>query len=125
MGFLSGRVTFARYRLDGPSPGIFGPEHLKKLSAHVAGKQRLAPADGIEVGWTAGDHILDTRFELAKNIINESLLFCLRVDSQKVPGELQRAYYQIELEALVGARSDAKPTPRQKKEAKEAALARL
>jgi hypothetical protein len=125
MGFLSGRVTFTRFRVAPPGPGIFGPEHLKSLSAHAAGKQRIASADGIEIGWAAGDHILDTRFDLAKNIINESLVFALRVDSQKIPSDLQRAYFQIELEALLGANSDAKPSPRQKKEAKEAALARL
>ena len=125
MGFLSGRVTFSRFRVAPPSPGIFGPDHLKALSAHAAGKQRIASADGIEIGWAAGDHILDTRFDLEKNIVNESLLFALRVDTQKIPSDLQRAYFQIELEALVGSNPEAKPSPRQKKEAKEAALARL
>jgi hypothetical protein len=125
MGFLSGRVTFSRFRVVPPGPGIFGPDHLKALSAHASGKQRIASADGIEIGWAAGDHILDTRFDLAKNIINESLLFAMRVDTQKIPADLQRAYFQIELEALVDPDPEAKPSPRQKKEAKEAALARL
>src|SRR5262245_16579364 len=125
MAFLSGRVTFARYRVKAPGPGLFGPEHLKKLSVHAAGKQRMASADGIEIGWAAGDHILDTRFDLAKNIINESLLFALRVDSQKVPIDLQRAYYQIELEAFLGSDPTVKPSPRHKKAAKEAARTRL
>ncbi|HLW64226.1 MAG TPA: hypothetical protein VKS79_02830 [Gemmataceae bacterium] len=125
MGFLSGRVTFSRLRVAPPGPGIFGPDHLKALSAHAAGKQRIAAADGIEVGWAAGDHILDTRFDLAKNIINDALLFAMRVDTQKLPADLQRAYFQIELEALVGSDPEAKPSSRQKKEAKEAAMARL
>jgi hypothetical protein len=125
MGFLSGRVTFTRFRVAPPGPGIFGPDHLKGLSAHAAGKKRIVAADGIEIGWAAGDHILDTRFDLAKNIFNEALLFAMRVDTQKVPADLLRAYFQIELEALVGSNAEAKPSPRQKKEAKEAALARL
>jgi hypothetical protein len=125
MAFLSGRVTFARFHVNGPAPGIFGPDHLQQLARHAAGKQRLAAADGIEVGWTAGDHVLDTRFDLAKNIVNESLHFCLRVDSQKVPSDIKRAYYQIELEARSGGSSSGKPSGRQKKEAKEAAMARI
>src|SRR5580700_3135791 len=69
MGFFSGRVACSRYRVTGRSPRQFGPEHLERLAAHAIGKQRVASADGVEVGWVAGDHILDTRFDLAKNIV--------------------------------------------------------
>ena len=86
MGFFSGRATFARYRVRGAAPGLFGPEHLERLSAHAIGKQRIASADGVEIGWTAGDHILDTRFDLAKNVVNEALHFALRSRSAKNPG---------------------------------------
>jgi len=103
MGFFSGRVTFARYRVEGRRPRQFGPEHLDRLADHAIGRQRLASADGVEVGWTAGDHILDTRFELAKNVVNDALHFALRIDAQKVPADLLRAYYQTELEALAAA----------------------
>ena len=58
MGFFSGRVTFARFRVNGPAPGMFGEEHLERLRAHTIGKQRLATADGVEVGWSGGEHIL-------------------------------------------------------------------
>jgi len=125
MGFLSGRVTFTRYRIDGPSPGIFGPEHLSELKKRSAGRERLASADGVEVGWTAGDHILDTSFELEKNIVNEALQFCLRVDSLKIPSDLLQAYYQIELKGRTRSKGDSKPNVRQKREAKAAALERL
>src|SRR5260370_26311992 len=100
MGCFSGRVTFGRYRGAGPSPGLFKPDNLDKLAAHAIGKQRVAAADGVEVGWTAGDHILDTRFDLAKNIVNDTLHFAIRIDQQKIPGDLLRAYAQVELEGL-------------------------
>src|SRR5580704_14411241 len=125
MGFLSGRVTFARYRVDGPSPGIFGPEHLSELKKRAAGRERLASADGTEIGWTAGDHILDTTFELEKNVINETLQFCLRIDSLKIPSDLLRAYYQIELHGRTASNPSGKPSFKQKREAKAAALERL
>src|SRR5713101_8104132 len=125
MGFLSGRVTFARYKIAGPPPGMFGPEHLKRLSAHASGRSRIASADGVEVGWTAGDHILDTRFNLEKNVVNESLHATMRVDAEKIPADMLRAYYQIELEGRTSNNPSGKPSGRQKKEAKDAALAKL
>ena len=45
-------------------------------------------------------HILDTDFDLEKNVVNDALHFCLRVDTQKVPADLLRAYTQVELEGL-------------------------
>src|SRR5215831_5176191 len=100
MGFFSGRVTFQRYRVTGKAARHFGPEHLERLTAHAIGKQRLAAADGVEAGWTAGDHILDTRFDLAKNIVNDTLHFALRIDQQKIPAELLRAYTMVELDGM-------------------------
>jgi hypothetical protein len=125
MGFFSGRLTFARYRVNGPSPGIFGAEHLERLEGHAIGSQRVASPDGVEVGWTAGDHILDTRFDLAKNVVNETLHFCLRVDQQKVPGDLLRAYTAVELQAAAEKNPSGRPSARQRREARDLARERL
>jgi hypothetical protein len=125
MGFFSGRVTFARFRVRGRSPRSFGPEHLDKLAAHAIGKQRRASADGVEAGWTAGDHILDTRFDLAKNVVNDTLHFALRVDQQKIPADLLRAYTQVELEGLAAANPSGLPSNRQRREARATARERL
>src|SRR5579872_370244 len=125
MGFFSGRVTFARYRVNGKSPGSFGPQHLERLQAHAIGKQRVASSDGVEAGWTAGDHILDTTFDLAKNIVNDTLHFCLRLDTQKVPSDLLRAYTLVELAGLAAANPSGIPSGRQKREARQTARERL
>ena len=125
MGFFSGRVTFARYRVNGPSPGMFGEEHLERLLNHAIGKQRVANADGVEIGWTGGDHILDTSFDLEKNVVNDTLHFCLRVDTLKIPSDLLRAYAQVELKALAAGNPSGIPSARQKKEAREMARERL
>src|SRR5262249_43969816 len=63
MGFFSGRATFLRFKVNGTAPRVFGEEHLDRLADRQAGRQRIASADGVEVGWTAGDHVLDTDFE--------------------------------------------------------------
>src|SRR5580698_6666611 len=125
MGFFSGRVSFLRFKVNKRAPRIFGEEHLESLSAHQAGRKRIASADGIETGWTAGDHILDTEFELAKNIINDTLTFDLRVDVDKIPSDLLRAYYAVELKALTKKNPSGLPSTKQKREAKEIARDRL
>jgi hypothetical protein len=125
MGFFSGRVTFLRFKVQGPNPRLFDDEFLARLEANAAGKQRIAAADGIECGWAAGDHVLDTDFGLAKNIINETLHFDLRVDTEKLPTDLLRAYYAVELKALSKDNPSGLPSARQKREAKELARDRL
>ena len=125
MAFFSGRVSYLRFKVEGASPGMFDEEYLKRLAAHRIGKQRVASADGVEVGWIAGDHILDTRFELEKNIVNDTLQFALRVDSNKLPSELLRAYAAMELEALAGKNPSGRPSARQKREARETARNRI
>src|SRR5439155_8094478 len=75
--------------------------------------------------WIAGDHILDTRFELAKNVINDTLHFALRVDTPKIPADLLRAYTQVELEGLAAGNPSRFPSARQKREARMTAKERL
>jgi hypothetical protein len=125
MGFFSGRLTITRFKVSGRGPRTFGPEHLEKLTAQAVDKQRLASADGTVAGWIAADHILDTRFDLAKNVVSDSLHFALRIDTQVVPGDLLRAYTQIELEGLATGNPSGHPSARQKREARLLAKERL
>src|SRR5258708_22652427 len=125
MGFFSGRVTFGRFRVGGRRFKMFGPEHLDKLAAHAIGKSRVASGDGVDVGWTAGDHILDTRFDLAKNIVNDTLQFAIRIDQQKIPADLLRAYTQVELEGMAASNPSGIASARQKREARVNAKDRL
>lgn len=125
MGFLSGRVSFLRFKASGPAPRPFDETHLGKLDDRAAGRKRIASADGSEIGWTAGDHILDTGFVEEKNIINDTLQFGLRIDSDKWPKDLERAYYMTELTALARKNPSGLPSARDKREAKEAARDRM
>jgi len=125
MGFFAGRVTCVRFRVSGAPVRTFGEPHLEKLAAHMIGRQRIASGDGSSVGWLAGDHILDTKFDLAKNIVNDALHFALRTDEQKVPADLLRAYTQIELEGLAAQNPSGIPSSRQKRQARLVARERL
>lgn len=125
MAFFTGRVTFLRFRVDGPSPGSFSADHTDRLREFAAGRSRLASADGIEVGWAAGEHILDTDFSLLKNVINDTLSFDLRIDTEKLPTDLFKAYFAIELKAIAAGNPSGMPSMKQKREAKESARDRL
>ncbi|MBX9580270.1 MAG: hypothetical protein K2X87_08170 [Gemmataceae bacterium] len=125
MGFFSGRASFLRFKVNGPAPRLFTEEHLDRLADRRAGRQRIASADGVETGWTAGDHVLDTDFDLAKNIINDCLHFELRVDVDKLPSDLLRAYTAVELKALSKNNPSGFASGKQRREAKEIARERL
>jgi hypothetical protein len=125
MGFFTGRATFLRFKVNGPAPRLFDDEQIDRLKDRMAGRQRIASADGVETGWTAGDHVLDTDFHLEKNIINDALTFDLRVDTDKLPSDLLRAYYAVELKALSKNNPSGFASARQKREAKEIARDRL
>jgi hypothetical protein len=125
MGFIAGRATFLRFKVNGPNPRLFSDDHLQRLKNHRAGRQRIASADGVEAGWTAGEHVLDTDFHLAKNVVNDALHFDLRIDIDKLPADLLRAYTTIELRALSAKNPSGFPSARQKREAREIARERL
>ncbi len=125
MGFLNGRVTFVRYRVSGESPLPFGEDHLEAVELHTIGKHGAAdPTDGNSVGWSGGDHVLDLTFGLEKNIINDALHLAIRVDTDKIPSDLLKAYTKIETDARAQLNPSGFATKAQKQEAKEAARIR-
>jgi hypothetical protein len=125
MGFLNGRVTYVRYRVSGPSPLPFCEEILEQAQHHAIGRHGAAdPTDGVSAGWVGGDHVLDLTFHLAKNIINDALHLAIRIDTDKVPGSLLRAYTKIETDARAQLNPSGFPTKAQRQEAKEAARIR-
>ncbi len=125
MGFLNGRVTFVRYRVSGDGPLPFGEEHLEAVQRHAIGKNGPAEsADGVAAGWAAGDHVLDVNFGLEKNVLEDALHLALRIDTDKVPSDLLKAYTRIELDARAQLNPSGHPTKAQRQEAKEAALVR-
>jgi len=125
VGFLTGRVTCMRFRVSGRPPRTFSTEDLSRLADNAIGRQRAASSDGSQAGWIAGDHILDATFELAKNVVNDALHVSMRVDEQKMPSDLLRAYYQVELQALTASNPSGHPSGKQKRQAREYAKDRL
>jgi hypothetical protein len=125
MAFLNGRAQFVRYKVKGRAHKTFDTDHLERLSSKAIGTARVISSDGVDVGWTAGDHLLDVRFDLEKNVINDALHFAFRIDQMKIPGDLLRAYTQVELEGAAAGNPSGRLSASQKREARQAARERL
>jgi hypothetical protein len=125
MGFLNGRVTYVRYRVGGEGPLPFDTDVLERVEAHAVGKHGMGDAqDGITFGWSGGDHVLDVSFSPEKNLLNDALHLAIRIDTDKIPGDLLRAYTRIETDARAQLNPTGFANKAQKQEAKEAAIAR-
>jgi hypothetical protein len=125
MGFLNGRVTFTRYRVSGQSPLPFAEDTLELVRRHSIGRHGSTEStDGVSTGWSGGDHVLDLNFDLVKNVASDALHMAIRIDTDKIPGSLLRAYTQIETDALAQLNESGRPTKAQRLQAKEAAQIR-
>src|SRR5437764_8324483 len=115
MGFLNGRITYVRYRVGGTSPLPSGEETLEQAQLHAIGRHGAGdPADGVAVGWSGGDHVLDVTLEPGKNLINDAFHLAIRVDTDKIPGPLLRAYTRIETDARAALNPSGHPTKAQR-----------
>ncbi|MDB5339090.1 MAG: hypothetical protein JWN70_4709 [Planctomycetaceae bacterium] len=118
MGFLSGRITCERFRITSEGPRQFAPEHLDILIKHAIGQ--LEPTgDGTQVGFLAGEHLFDTDFQWDKAMIDDTLHCAVRIDTNKIPSPLKKAWLQMELAVLAAENPNGRPTKTQKQEAKE------
>src|SRR5262249_53545760 len=125
MGFLSGRVTFTRYRVGGASPLPVGEDILELGRQHMIGQHGSAgTGDGISTGWAGGDPGLGLTDDRGQNGPTDARHPALRIDADRIPGRRLRAYTQMEIEARAQTNSSGFATKAQREEAKEAAKAR-
>ena len=124
MGFLSGSVTFQRYRVTADPTDSFGESHLATLKKHVIGKSSTNIYEEPAIGFSGGAHLLDTDFNFEKNIIGEAMHFGIRIDSCQIPSPIKRAWMHQELASALTDNPGGKVSKAQRTEAKEAVEAR-
>jgi len=124
MGFFAGRVSFERFRIEGKRIRNFGPEYLETLERFSIGQVDHLSPDEPQVGFLAGDHVLDLSFRTEKNILEDVLHCGVRLDTHKVPAALRKAWLQMELTALGADNPSGRTSKAQRQEAKEAVEAR-
>ena len=124
MGFASGSVSFRRFAVVGKSPKALDQGLLDKLAEHALKEGEFGVPGEEEYGWSGGRHVFDAQFSFEHNVFADCLHFALRIDTNKVPTELKKAYQLMEEEAVAagnpsgfiskGQKKDVKDTVRQK-----------
>jgi hypothetical protein len=125
MGFPSGSVSFRRFAVVGKGPSAPDQALLDKLAEHTLRPTELGVPEEVEYGWSGGSHVFDATFTLDHNIFADAIHFALRVDTNKVPGELKKAYQIMEEEALAATNPSGFISKNQKKDAKETVRAKV
>lgn len=92
---------------------------LDALSEHALRVDADAPASELEYGWSGGRHILDANFSFENNVFGDALHFALRIDQNRVPSELKKAYQLMEEDAAAASNPSGFISKNQKREARE------
>jgi hypothetical protein len=119
MGFSSGPVSFRRYTVAGATPDAIDQTILDKLDEHALRPRDLGVPEEVEYGWSGGRHVLDASFSFEHNVYADALSFGLRVDTNKVPGELKTAYTLMEEEAVAATNPSGFISKNQKRDVKD------
>jgi hypothetical protein len=119
MGFASGSISFRRFAVMGDSPKVIEQSMLDALSEHALRVGEVGAPEEIEYGWSGGRHILDGTFSFDHNVFGDALIFGLRIDTNRVPGELKKAYQLMEEEAQAAQNPSGFISKNQKRDAKE------
>jgi hypothetical protein len=119
MGFASGSVSFRRFKVIGKSPKAVEQSLLDKLEANAIQTSDIGLPEEEEYGWCGGRHVLDAKFSFEHNVFADALHFALRIDTNKVPSELKKAWSMMEEDAVAAENPSGFISKNQKKDVKD------
>src|SRR5687767_5833374 len=119
MGFAAGSVSFRRFLVVGEQPTSIDQDFLDKLAAHALKPGEFGVPEEEDYGWSGGRHVFDATFSFEHNVFADALHFALRIDTNKVPGELKKAWALMEEDAAASASKSGFVSKDQKQELKE------
>jgi len=119
MGFASGSISFRRFAVIGNQPDQIDEKLLEALATHALKESEFGVPEEEEYGWSGGRHVLDGSFTFENNVYADALIFGLRIDSNKVPGDLKKAYTIMEEDAAAKGNPSGFVSKLQKREAKD------
>lgn len=119
MGFSSGSVSFRRFVVTGKVSKTASQEMIDKLEEHILQPGELGMPEEEEWGWCGGRHVLDAKFSFDHNVFSDCLHFALRIDTNRFPGALKKAYQLMEEEAVAANNPSGFLSKSQKKEVKD------
>src|SRR5579859_195751 len=119
MSFASGSVSFRRFAVLGDAPNSPNEKLLEKLAELALKPSDIGLPEEVEYGWSGGRHVLDAQFSFEHNVYADALHFALRIDTNKVPGELKRAWQAMEEEAVAKENPSGFISKSQKRQVKD------
>jgi hypothetical protein len=125
MGFATGSVTFRRFLVVGEQPAGIDQAMLDRLSENALRPGDVGVPEEIEYGWCGGRHILDDAFGHEHNVFADCLHVALRVDTNRVPADLRRAYTLMEEEGVAASNPSGFISKMQKRDARDAVRRKL
>lgn len=124
MGFDSGALAFTRFHVVGEVSRLPDEETIEKFAA-LALREGEETTSDVDYGWCGPRHVLDGDFGVGNLVYNDCVHVGLRVDTNRVPTELKRAYVEMETAAAASTNPSGFASKRQKKEAKDAAKKKI
>jgi hypothetical protein len=119
MGFGSGSISYRRFAVVGESPAAVDQELLDRLAGRALKVGEFGVPEETEFGWAGGRHVLDANFGFEHNVFADALHFALRVDTNKVPADLRKAYRLMEEEAAAAENPSGFISKNQKRDVKD------
>jgi hypothetical protein len=119
MAFAAGAISFRRFAVVGKGPKKIDEQLLEKLAESALRPSDLSRPEDVEYGWNGGRHVLDGDFSFENNVFADALHFGLRIDTNKVPGDLKKAYQMMEEEAAAASNPSGFISKNQKREARD------
>lgn len=125
MSFPSGSITFSRFQVIGQQPKQIDQKLLDKLEGAVLQIGEYGVPDEVEYGWCGGRHIFDGKFSFEHNVFSDAIHFALRIDTNRIPSEIKKAYQLIEEEAAAANNPSGFISKNQKRDAKDSVRRKL
>jgi hypothetical protein len=119
MGFAAGSVSFRRFFVVGKSPKAVDQGLIDKLEANSLKASEFGVPGEEEYGWSGGRHVLDGTFSFEHNVYADAVHFALRIDTNKVPAELKKAWELMEADATAAENPSGFISKNQKKDVKD------
>jgi hypothetical protein len=119
MGFLSGRMSFDRFRVESPQVRKLGQKQIDVLTQFSIAEVGEPTLEETRVGFTGGRHLLDMGFSSETNIVGDVLHCGVRIDGVKVPAALRKAWQQMEIEALTAENPGRRLSKAEREQVKE------
>lgn len=117
MPFDSGSISFRMFRVE-KSESTPSEEMLRKFSDLRMERGDFSAVE-YDYGWCGGSHIFDARFDFSNNVYNDCITVGLRVDINKVPSAIKKAYLESEVQAAAEGNPSGFASKHQKRQAKE------